>query len=337
MDIEQRQELLRYLRSGGWIGPEEEPEVYPLSGGVSNRTVWVERLNGEAWVLKQALEKLRVAGDWYSDPERIHREALGIRWLGKLTPPGTITPLVFEDHVYHILAMQAVPQPHVNWKTMLLAGKLELDHVTQFGALLGIIHRESSLRRFEIEPFFIDRSFFESLRIEPYYAYTVSQVPAAGSFYSTLIADYQSRAISLVHGDYSPKNLLLYAGRLVLLDHEVIHFGDPAFDLGFSLTHLLSKAHHLPQHRVAFGQAAIYYWRVYMQTLGKTGWEMNLEPRVVQHTLGCLLARAVGRSPLEYLNPEERSRQAAVTLKLMNQPIQRVEELVKGFLYELEY
>src|SRR3712207_654392 len=120
LDIEQPGVLLSYLRGTGRIGEEEEPVVHVLAGGVSNRTVLVERPTGEAWVLKQALEKLRVSVDWFSDPERVHREALGLRWLQELAPPGSITPLVFEDHEHHLLAMEAVPEPHENWKTMLL-------------------------------------------------------------------------------------------------------------------------------------------------------------------------------------------------------------------------
>ena len=34
-----------------------------------------------------------------------------------------------------------------------------------------------------------------------------------------------------------------------------------------------------------------------------------MEPRAVRHTLGCLLARVAGRSPLEYLDEPQRARQ----------------------------
>jgi aminoglycoside phosphotransferase (APT) family kinase protein len=120
-----------------------------------------------------------------------------------------------------------------------------------------------------------------------------------------------------VHGDYSPKNVLIHAGRLVLLDHEVIHFGDPAFDLGFSLTHFLGKAHHLPALRPEFASAAREYWRVYSEALGAPAWAADLEPRAVRHTLACLLARTVGRSPLEYLDAAERVRQRDAVLRIM--------------------
>jgi 5-methylthioribose kinase len=335
LDIEQPGALLSYLRGTGRIGEEEDPVVQVLAGGISNRTVLVERPTGEAWVLKQALEKLRVSVDWFSDPERVHREALGLRWLQELAPPGSITQLIFEDHEHHLLAMEAVPEPHENWKTMLLEGRVRDEHVEQFGRLLGEVHRNAHERREELAPIFEDRSFFESLRLEPYYGYTATQVPAAADFLHTLVDDTRACRISLTHGDYSPKNILIHEGRLVLLDHEVIHFGDPAFDLGFSLTHFLSKAHHLPDRRAAFAQAANFYWRTYHRAVGGADWVEDLEPRAVRHTLGCLLGRVAGRSPLEYLDEEERHRQKVAVLALMSRTPTTVPELVEGFIGRL--
>ncbi len=332
LDIEQPDQLLAYLRSIGRIEPDEQPDLRVLAGGVSNRTVLVARPGGEAWVLKQALAKLRVAVDWFSSPERIHREALALRWLPECAPPDTITGLVFEDHKHHILAMQAVPEPHANWKTLLLAGQLESDHIEQFGTLLGAIHRNASARRALIEPLFADRSFFESLRVEPYYEYTAGQVSEAAPFYTHLIAKTRAERHTLVHGDYSPKNILVAGGRLILLDHEVIHFGDPAFDLGFSLAHLLSKAHVLTQRRADFAAAALAYWRSYTTALGTTGWETALEPRAALHTLGCLLARVAGRSQLEYMPPELRQHQRNVVVGLMRQPPDSLAALIDRFI-----
>jgi 5-methylthioribose kinase len=332
LDIEQPGALAAYLRETGRIEPDEEPLVRVLAGGVSNRTVLVERPSGEAWVVKQALAKLRVQVDWFSSPERIHREALGMRWLEEIAPPGTTTPLVFEDHAHHLLGMEAVPQPHENWKTMLLAGRLELGHVEQFARLLGTVHRVSHERKTEIEPLFGDRGFFESLRLEPYYIYTGTQVPAASACIDALVEETRSHRDTIVHGDYSPKNVLVHQGRLVLLDHEVIHLGDPGFDLGFSMTHFLSKAHHLPEHRAAFQQAAQHYWTIYHETVGDASWANQLEPRAVRHTLGCMLGRVRGRSPLEYLNMEEGTRQADAVVALMADSPTTVANLANWFV-----
>ena len=172
-------------------------------------------------MVKQALSKLRVAVDWFSSPECIHREVLGLRWLMQIAPPGTITPFVFEDHTQHILAIQVVPQPHENWKSVLVRGEVDHEHVAQFAQLLARMHR-AALTHPTLAKIFNDRSFFESLRFEPYYRYTAAEVPAADSFYTGLIAATRAHCLSIVHGDYSPKNVLIYRGRLVLLDHEVI-------------------------------------------------------------------------------------------------------------------
>ncbi|CAN5562134.1 aminoglycoside phosphotransferase family protein [soil metagenome] len=335
LDIEQPGALVAYLRETNRIAADEEPGVTILAGGVSNRTMLVERESGESWVVKQALAKLRVQVDWFSDPARIHREADGLRWLGEISPPGTITPLIFEDRDDYILAMAAVPQPHENWKQMLLRGDLQIDHVEQFAALLGTIHRVSNERRSELEPVFGDRDFMETLRLEPYFEYAASQVPESAAFYAALLSETRAISSTLVHGDYSPKNVLVHNDQLILLDHEVIHFGDPGFDLGFSLTHFLSKAHHLPERRADFAGAAKHYWDRYEQTVGFADWTIGLEARAVRHTLCILLARVAGRSPLEYLSPDERSRQRAVVLALMLYPPETVHDLVDRFVGSL--
>jgi hypothetical protein len=126
--------------------------------------------------------------------------------------------------------------------------------------------------------------------------------------------------------------VLVHKGKLILLDHEVIHFGDGAFDLGFSLTHFLSKAHHLRNHRSAFAQTADRYWNVYRDAIGDVPWADDLESRAVEHTIGCLLARCRGRSPLEYLSDDERSRQADAVVKMMKHPPQSVGDMVNEFL-----
>jgi tRNA A-37 threonylcarbamoyl transferase component Bud32 len=335
LDIEQPEQLLGYLRTMGRIGPHEEPLLRVLAGGVSNRTVLLERVNGEAWVLKQALEKLRTAAEWHCDPSRIEREALGMRHLAELAPPGSVPALLFQDPPRHLLAMAAVPEPHENWKTLLLRGECAPDHVAQFGRLLGAIHRGSHLRAHELASLFDERGFFETLRLEPYYSYSAGPHPAAAPFLHALIAETRAQRHALVHGDYSPKNVLVHEGRLVLLDHEVIHWGDPAFDLGFSLAHFLSKAHHLASHRALFAESAARYWQEYRAALGEVPWAAALPARATRHTLACLLARVAGRSPLEYLVPAERALQAEVVIDLLAAPPNDVPMLIEVFVRKI--
>ncbi len=332
LDIEDPGQLDAYLRTNGHATANMSLGIERLAGGVSNRTMLAKFGDGRAWVVKQALAQLRVAVDWFSDPARIEREAQGLRRLVALAPRGAITPLVFEDRTHNLIAMQAVKEPHENWKTLLLAGNIDHQLVEQFGRLLASIHAGAMSQRRLLSAEFADRSYFESLRLEPYYAYSASQVPAAASFLLQVIDETRRHGDSLVHGDYSPKNVLVHSGRLVLLDHEVIHWGEPAFDLGFSLTHFLSKAHHLLAHRSTFAAAAKRYWKTYREALGDVDWAGDLEPRTVRQTLACLLARVAGRSPLEYLSPAEKTRQTNAVVDMMSSAPQTVDQLVDTFL-----
>jgi 5-methylthioribose kinase len=336
VDIEDTDQLLNYLRANQRIGPQEKPIVRQLKGGVSNKTVSLLRPEGSAWVLKQALAKLRVKSDWFSDPKRIRIEADALRFLPSIAPPGTITPLVFEDAEENILAMEAVPEPHENWKERLLSGKIELPLIREFGRMLGLIHQRSYSKCSELRAKFWDRTFFRTLRLEPYYQYSATVIPAAKPFLTPLVADTLSRQETFVHGDFSPKNILIYQHRLVLLDHEVAHFGDPAFDIGFSLTHLLSKAHHLPKSRFVLIDAALHYWETYFELVRELPWSTGLEHRATKHTIACLLARAVGRSPLEYLNESERDRQTRAALNLIEACPASLSQLVELFIRGIE-
>jgi 5-methylthioribose kinase len=332
VDIEDFNSLRHYLARRGHIRSDDTVSFKRLSGGVSNRTVRVVLGGGHGWVLKQALSKLRVDVDWFSNPDRIAVEAKALRCLNSLAPKGTVPSFIFEDLGNYLMAMEAIPEESENWKTILLSGRITSGHFEQFGLLLGTIHRESSQAGPELRAAFFDRSYFESLRLEPYYLYAAQRTPAAAQFLNSLVTDTRHHRNSLVHGDFSPKNTLIYKGKLILLDYEVVHFGDPAFDVGFALTHFLSKAHHLRPERDRLGAAAMLFWNVYRQQIESLDWAADLEPRAVRQTLGCLLARVSGKSPLEYLTQEESVSQRAVVLQLIANPPARINNLIVDFI-----
>jgi 5-methylthioribose kinase len=335
-DIEEFDALSDYLTERGHVKAGETVRCNKLAGGVSNRTVKIAWPDGRAWVLKQALERLRVDVPWFSSPERIGVEAKALRWLNRSAPPGTTPAFIFEDLANFLMGMEAVPEEHENWKSVLLSGQIDSNHFEQFGVLLGTIHRQSSRSGAEAREAFADTTYFENLRIEPYYLYTAQKVEEAAEFLAGLAEETLSRKDSLVHGDFSPKNTLIHRGKLILLDYEVVHFGDPAFDVGFALTHFLSKAHHLPEARGRLATAAKLFWQVYREEIESLSWAGDLERHAVRHTLGCLLARVSGKSPLEYLTPQERARQRLVVLALITNRPAGVSELIDEFLHDIE-
>jgi 5-methylthioribose kinase len=335
-DIEDFDGLRDYLTTRGYIKSGETVSFTNLRGGVSNRTVKVAWTDGRGWVLKQALAKLRVDVDWFSSPERIGVEAKALRCLNRLAPPGTTPAFIFEDLTQHLMGMEAIPEEHENWKNVLLSGRIISDHFEQFGLLLGAIHRRSSEAISEVRQLFSDTTYFENLRLEPYYLYAARNTEEASDFLNALARETLLHKDCLVHGDFSPKNTLIYQNKLILLDYEVVHVGDPGFDLGFALTHFLSKAHHLPTERYRLARAAELFWQVYREEIAQLNWAKELEQRVVRHTLGCLLARVAGKSPLEYLSSAEMIRQRNAVLALMREPPASVPKLIAEFIRKIE-
>lgn len=324
-DIENKTNLLHYLISKDLMKEGESIKCEILRGGVSNKTVWLELPNGDQWVLKQALSKLRVKEEWWSEPDRIAQEALGMQHLSSLLGSARIPEFIFFDQTHHILAMTAIPHPHSNYKQQLLAGHVEPEYFRQFGQILGQLHAQAS-KRTELAQIFSNRTYFENLRLEPYYLFTASKVLPAKDFLYHLSQSCREDCYTLVHGDYSPKNILIHQGQLVLLDHEVIHYGDGTFDIGFAMSHMLSKANHLKRFKQEMIDCAHLFWQSYVTSNPGLGKEREL--RAVQHSLACMLARVHGRSPLEYLTKQEQHTQSRMVLHLIERMPLSISQLI---------
>jgi aminoglycoside phosphotransferase (APT) family kinase protein len=125
-----------------------------------------------------------------------------------------------------------------------------------------------------------------------------------------------SRRTTLVHGDYSPKNILADGDEVVILDFEVTHWGDPRFDVGFCASHLLLKA--IRADDASKGELARTV-DVFLDAYSKAG-PMVLDDDFVQIT-GCLmLARIQGASPVEYLSAQHVPRVLALASRLIRLP-----------------
>ena len=104
----------------------------------------------------------------------------------------------------------------------------------------------------------------------------------------------------LVHGDFSPKNLLTDGPAVVVLDCEVAHWGDPRFDVAFCLSHLLLKTLQSPGCPDRLAAAATAYLDTY------SGEGLRVLDDELSRATGCLvLARVIGDSPVEYLDTAE--------------------------------
>lgn len=332
VDIEDSRTLIPYLRNQGLIKFDEECNIELLSGGVSNKTVLLTKGKGVQWVIKQALDKLRVEEDWYCDESRITIEYQGLKWFSEILPKGSIPQPVFFDEGNHIFCMTAVPKPHYNLRTLILDEVINPILFKKLGVMLGVFQNAGRHSK-EAKSLFHDKRFFIDLRMEPFYLFTASQIPEAERFLKDLVKRTLKISETISHGDYSPKNVLVRNDEVVLLDFEVTHYGDPAFDIGFFLCQVLSFANHLPHLKLGLQEAALAFWNSYIKTIGIV--EAETEKRSVDHTLGCLLARVKGRSPVNFLTPDEQNRQVQLALEIIEKNILTIPKLVESFISKL--
>ena len=290
-----------YLRETGRLAVGEPCAATRLGGGVSNEVVRVESSRGR-WVVKQALPRLRVASEWLADASRSEVEARCLVVLGELLPTGCTPDLLFSDPARHVLAMSAAPASMRNLKDALLGGLVDEAVAAEAGRLLGAI-QAGTCGRADLAADFGDIAPFRQLRLAPYYAEVARRHAELAGVVLNWAATAENERRCLVHGDYSPKNMLFEGRRLLLLDFEVAHWGCRAFDPAFFINHLLLKSLHLPSQATAFGRAAAGFWDAFRAAAGWSDGAV-LEAEVMGH-LGCLLlARVDGKSPVEYITAE---------------------------------
>ncbi|NOY28826.1 MAG: phosphotransferase [Planctomycetes bacterium] len=306
-----------YLRTKGHLGSGETVGVRELVGGVSNVVLHVARTEGESFILKQAREQLRVADVWTCSVERIWREVEVLDECAKLTKVDgksslrAETPrLLFEDRDNYLYAMTAAPSDHVVWKDELLAGRARAEVAAACGELLGRLH-SGSWHEEKLARQLDDRQFFDELRIDPFYRQIACEHPDLEPAITRLIDSVLRERHCLVHGDFSPKNLLLSEQSLMLIDFEVGHYGDPAFDLGFFLSHLMLKAFcFAPLHEPYFELTKNFWthYRAQMLSVISAAEYDALVQRAIQNTAGCALARLDGKSKIDYLEEPRASK-----------------------------
>jgi 5-methylthioribose kinase len=266
-----------------------------LGGGVSNLVLLAETPLGPI-VVKQSLSKLRVEQDWFSDRERIHRECEAMRMLAPHLEPSDIPAIVFEDRENCIFGMTAAPLPARPWKSILMESR-EARPATVEGAaklLARIIALSRGSATFQNK--FGDLRVFDQLRLDPYYRATAARHADLRNFFDELIAETAARRYSLVHGDWSPKNLLVSADAVTAIDFEVVHYGDPAFDIAFLINHLLLKSLYLDSPGCK--AAAQEFFNILARQLD----EPWLEAATIRHLGALMLARVDGKSPAEYIH-----------------------------------
>jgi 5-methylthioribose kinase len=300
--------VIRHLRRRGVVTPEMPVEVRALPGGVSGdvRAVVAPGLDV---VVKQVHEALLVEDDWFADEQRLVTEGWALRLAGDLSPEA-VPKVIDLDPRTHTLVMQRAPREWRNWRSELLEGRVDPAVGARLGALLGGWHRETASRPELLAPFQDDTSFVQ-LRIDPFHRTVIEHHPELADPIEAVIERLMTRRTCLVHGDFSPKNMLVGADGLWVLDWEVAHVGDPDFDLAYLLCHLTLKTVHRRADAAAYRETA----RSFLDAYGQTP-----DEHLAANVACLLLARVDGKSPADYLTEPERERTRTLGIRMLREP-----------------
>lgn len=300
VDSDPRQ-WLPYLRGRGLV--DSDVPVSLMSGGVSCVTVRAGDL-----VVKKPRAQLAVAGYWPADTHRILAEAAALARF-----PGLAPPIVDVDEEQLTLVMRFVEGS--NWKDELMARRVDLEVARQVGKALRRIHDAPLDGPGAVKGVGggAAAARFDELRLRPYFAGVPVAVPEAGAAVSAMVERLRATRTHLVHGDFSPKNMLVrrlgHPVEITVLDWEVVCAGDPTFDLAFVLSHLVVKSIHLSPVREELLAAAAALCAAY----GRAE-----RPWLDVVVGGLLLARVEGLSTLLYLSADDRAQVRALGTRLVN-------------------
>jgi aminoglycoside phosphotransferase (APT) family kinase protein len=294
--------VVRFLRAAGLAGTHDPLAFEILSGGVSS-DIW--RVG--AVCVKRALPRLRVAQLWEAPVERNRYERLWMETAGAAAP-GAAPRVLAHDDAAGLFAMEFVDLPL--WKNLLRQGTADAAFAGQVGARLAAIHAGTAARE-EIAARFPTDAIFHAIRLEPYLLATAAKHRDLHGILASMVEGTIRRKICLVHGDVSPKNILVGARGPVFLDAECAWYGDPAFDLAFCLNHLLLKCLWVPEHAPAY---LACFEALHSRYLPGVNWEERqaLEARTAALLPGLMLARVDGKSPVEYITRDAQKEQVRV-------------------------
>lgn len=287
--------------------------VRSLGGGVSN-VVLSCRDSRRAVVVKQSLARLRVSAEWTAPRERILTEAAALRLVATMTPD-EVPQVLHVDSVLQAIVIAKAPDAWTDWKTQMLSGVVRPAIASRVGHLLALWHTGTMASEISEAPMFADPRAFESLRVDPYYRTVALSHPELADGISDVVHRMASTRVCLVHGDFSPKNILVdgeTGDQVWVIDFEVAHLGDPTFDVAFLISHLFLKSLHLPHVAREFDDCAAAFLASYRSAGG------GFDPHYLLQQVGALLlARVFGKSPVEYLSSQQRARAARIGAHLL--------------------
>jgi 5-methylthioribose kinase len=275
--------VFEYLRGRGWLAAGEAALLEPAGDGNIN---WVRRVRvagGRSFVLKHARPALERFPEYRVTTERIVFEARYFETVGPLDAGGVCPRILDFDPEARVLLLEDLGSAE-RLDVVLGRGADATPALRRLAGFLGAVHRATRdpalAERFanpEMQRLHGDHVFLLPYRENDFPlspalrrraeaiwrdAELVARIDAA-------YARYLEPRGALVHGDPQGGNVLLAPGGPKLLDAEIAHVGDPAFDLGILLAHVWIPA--LARGSARAADAAVReLWSAYAGAHGAT-------------------------------------------------------------------
>jgi aminoglycoside phosphotransferase (APT) family kinase protein len=298
---------------------------HALTGGVSS-DIW--RIEGPKGVfcVKRALPRLKVAADWFAPVERNREEVKWLRFAATVIP-GHVPRVIASDAASGVAVLEWLdPAAWQTWKSQLLEGQVRAGLGSDLGRLLATVHNASAADP-TVARDFDNLALFDALRLEPYFGETARRHPDLAHVLDGVRHSVAGHRTALVHGDVSPKNILVNPGRgPVLLDAECACWADPAFDVAFLASHLCLKAAHMNPYRLWYHETLRRFFETYARIARE-----SVDARTPILVVALMLARIDGKSPVEYLTPETRLQLRAWTRAALAAPLPTCEAFLAAW------
>ena len=321
--------LIPALQRMGLVQPGQAVRFTPLTGGVSSLILKVQT-DDQVFCVKRALPQLKVKALWEAPVKRNRDEVAWLRFAHQVLPQA-VPAVLGDDEQDMVFAMAYLDsQTHPVWKQQLLDGVIHTHTAQAVAQRLAGLHAASARHPALLSRFDHDDDFV-AIRLSPYFLHTARQQPSVAPMMENLVTQTLAHRSVLVHGDVSPKNVLVGPQGPVFLDAECACWGDPAFDLAFVLNHLLLKAVWQPAYAPALRSS---FDALHTAYLAVVDWEDRdaLEARTCHVLAGLLLARIDGKSPVEYLTqPHQHDFVRRQAMAWLHQPAKRLAHMAQAW------